>query len=142
MGDELHAPNVNVSLREYIEQRISDCDRCHLTRLVSLERAQELSRETMNARLCAMNEFRGALKDQVAQSVTRQEHEVLVREIQGLRESRAEMQGKASQLSVMLSYGLGVIGILFSVWSHFDSQAAQAAQAAQAVQAARHVKEP
>ena len=72
-------------------------------------------------RLASMNEFRAQLKDQAATFVPRTEHMILHdrldEDIRTLRESRALLEGKASQNSVNLATILSVIGILFGLIS-------------------------
>ena len=100
-----------VSLKGYFDRRLEDMDR-----------ATELSRESIDARLVAMNEFRDALKDQTKQYITRPEHDALCSLVAELRESRAELRGMASQKSVtaafifsIFSAALGALGVALAV---------------------------
>jgi hypothetical protein len=92
----------------------------------------------MEARLEGMNEFRASMGDMANRMVTRQEfdqlrrsqedfvncadHDAVVRDIariaddvRGLRESRAELIGKASQGSVDRALLMAVAGVLLGV---------------------------
>ena len=63
-----------------------------------------------------MNEFRGQLKDQANTMLPRSEFDALLgpvsEDVKSLRESRAELMGKADQSSVNIAYALSVIGIV------------------------------
>ena len=64
-----------------------------------------------------MNEIREQLKAQKSDFVTRPEHDFVLADIRDLRESRASLEGKASQNSVLFAYLVSGIGILLSVVS-------------------------
>lgn len=74
------------------------------TKFKNLDRATSEARISMDKRLDGMNEFRETLKDQAGQFLTIKEfnsqNEKIVGDIRILRESRAELEGKASQESV------------------------------------------
>ena len=84
-------------------------------RMFAIEQATRVAKESMEKRLESMNEFRDTLRDQSRTFITRSEHETLIKEIQSLRESRAELAGKASQSSVHIAWAMGAAGILLSV---------------------------
>lgn len=96
-----------VSLRDYID-----------TRLRAIEQASGLSQNALERRLEAMNEIRDALKDQNATFITRLEykaaHDRLVSDIQMLRESKAMLEGKASQSGLNMALTIAVIGLVLS----------------------------
>jgi hypothetical protein len=120
--------NVN-SLKDYFD-----------TKFTSIERATSVAYEAMDKRLDGMNEFRNALKDQTSKSITRIEHDALIAkldfeanvlsekinmsvnnikekydvDIRMLRESKATLEGKASQGSVNMSIGLAALGLLLA----------------------------
>ena len=97
-----------VTLKEYIESRLS-----------SIHEATTKAYDSMNRRLEGMNEFRASLRDQAAQMVTTKElnafRDKVEADIRSLRESRATLEGKASVISVYISYALAVGSILFSI---------------------------
>lgn len=95
-----------VSLKEFILHKLADMD----------GKAEVLA-ELMEKRLDGMNEFRATLKDQSEKFITRAEHDVLAEKIQDLMEYRAELKGKASQTSAMISLIIAVLGLLLSVSS-------------------------
>jgi hypothetical protein len=80
------------------------------TQIISLKDATTLAKFEMDKRLEGMNEFRNQLKDQSSMFYTKSEHEQFGKriedDIRSLRESRASLEGKASQNSVLIAYGL------------------------------------
>jgi hypothetical protein len=66
-----------------------------------------------------MNEFRAQLKDQASTFIPRVEYEThydqVCDDVKDLRESRAELKGKADQSSVNIAYLIGFIGIIIAV---------------------------
>jgi hypothetical protein len=105
MGDERKFDwKDGVSLKEYVDLRFAD-------NLRALEKAErELSK-----RLEGMNEFRDALKDQAGTFVTREALDLkmggLQKEVNDLKLTRAHAQGKASQTSVLIAYGISLAGL-------------------------------
>ena len=82
--------------------------------LVSIDKALGLAHCQMEKRLDGMNEFRQALKDQASEFITKNEYKRTVEDIRELRESRAELKGKASQLSVYIAWLLAIAGIFIT----------------------------
>ena len=132
MSDEERCPQYTkcdkIALKEYLESELRHRDK-HVsaakelfeTQLASMEHAIRLARESMDKRLDSMNEFRDTLRDQAGRFVTRNEHDVLATLVTGLSESRAAQEGKASQNSVYIAYGLAFAGLLLSIvalWLH------------------------
>ncbi len=97
-----------VPLREYMEEKFR-----------ALDKATTLMQETINARLDANNEWRDESKQRTTLMVTKDEFILwqsrVVEDIRYLRESKATLEGKASQTSVFISYLLSVIGIFLAV---------------------------
>lgn len=93
-----------VSLRDYMEARLN-----------AMDRATEVARASMDKRLDGMNEFRNALKDQSGQMVTRAEMDLkigpIIKDIADLNNFKASHEGKASQISVIISLGIGLLGL-------------------------------
>jgi hypothetical protein len=92
------------------------------TRLTAIEASVALARINLEKRLDGMNEIREQLHDQADTFVTGVEHEALCAridrmeaEIHGLRESRAELSGKASQSSVDNAKVMAMIGLLLAI---------------------------
>lgn len=75
----------------------------------------------LDRRLESMNEFRGTMRDQAALMYTRAEHESFAKliesDIRMLRESRAELSGKANQSDVNGARIMAVFGLLLGVAS-------------------------
>ena len=99
-----------ITLKEYID-----------TRLAAIDKATDLAYKAMNERLMGMNEFRDALKDQSAKFVTSEELDakiaVLCANIKSLELSRANLEGRASQTSVYIAYGISILGIIIGIIS-------------------------
>ena len=119
-----------VSLRDYVDSRIS-----------SLEKATQVATAALDLRLAAMNEFRASMSDIANRSATRVEFDQMRErmaqfattsdvdninerigalmdqineDIRSLRESRAVMEGKASQSSVMWAILIAAAGLVLS----------------------------
>ncbi len=97
-----------VTLKEYID-----------TRMDALQLAIKLVTDSLDKRREDMNEFRAQMQDQTAHFITRAELNVVResqdKDIKSLRESRATLEGKASQNSVMVSYIIAFIGIAIGI---------------------------
>ena len=121
-----------VSLKEYVDTRLlatNDAMRIRdvataealNVRIVAIQESIKLAHSGMEKRLDGMNEFRSQLKDQAATFLSRDEyalmHDKVLEDIRDLRESRAELSGKASQNAVIGSYVLAVLGLIVSVVS-------------------------
>jgi hypothetical protein len=102
----------NVSLKEYVDAKFC-----------AVENARKDALSAMEHRLAGMNEFRETLREQANKFLTREEysiaHKALEADIRMLRESKAMLEGKASQGAVTLSTGLAVFGILLAIILHF-----------------------
>lgn len=111
--------NKNVPLKEYFDIRFNDLKSYMDTKFENIEKSSSQARETLNARLESMNEFRESLKDQTAQYITRIEHEALITkydsDIRYLRECTAKADGKASQQSVNIAYILAGFGLIIGI---------------------------
>jgi hypothetical protein len=77
----------------------------------------------MDKRLEGMNEFRNQLKDQSTMFFTKAEHEQFGKriedDIRSLRESRASLEGKASQNSVLMAYVISGVSIIITIIAKF-----------------------
>jgi predicted nucleic acid-binding Zn-ribbon protein len=96
--------------------------------VTSIREAIKIAKDTVDTRLEGMNEFRNQLKDQASTFIPRSEYlthyGALIQrldmqdiDIRGLRESRAELKGKASQNSVTISYIIGVASLMLALVS-------------------------
>lgn len=108
--DEKDVNNKNknvVSWRDYVDNRI-----------YALEKATDLAARTLEKRLEGMNEFREALKNQAALFVTRNEMKIQLDKIDDdirmLREAKAMLEGKASQLYVTITLIISLLGLFIS----------------------------
>jgi hypothetical protein len=91
--------------------------------------AYQLRNAQTDKRLDTMNEFRGALADREASYFTRTEHELYAKLVEAdlrvLRESKAEMRGKASQFNLNVTFIIAIVGdcialaaLLFTIFRH------------------------
>jgi hypothetical protein len=98
----------DVPLKEHIERRLE-----------SVEQATTLAARALEKRLEGMNEFREALKNQSATFVTRAELTVQVAkcesDIRMLREYKASLEGKASQLYVTITLVIALVSMFTSL---------------------------
>lgn len=100
----------NVSWRDYVDLRF-----------LENQRAIDKAERTMNSRLESMNEFRDTLKDQASKFITREETLLIIKPIldsvKTLENSKATLDGKASQSAVNFSSAISVIGMLIAIMS-------------------------
>ena len=88
-------------------------------RIKALEKATVVAAKGMNKRLKGMNEFRAQLERQEGTFLTKSEyfvwHDRVDEDLRGLRESRATMEGKASQGAVNTATIIAVAGLSLSL---------------------------
>jgi hypothetical protein len=99
-----------VTWREYVDLRFAD-----------FQRAVDKAENTMNERLAGMNEFRDTLRDQAGKFVTRDELDLIVKPVREslkiMEINRANLEGKASQNGLLLSYLIAGLGLILSAIS-------------------------
>lgn len=97
-----------ISLKEYIDLRVRNVDE-----------SVSIAYRSMEKRLAGMNEFRDTLKDQASKFVTRAEIEdkveTMQKQIDVLLISKATLEGKASQQSVVTALIISAIGIVLGL---------------------------
>ena len=97
-----------VSLRDYIDQRLSD-----------VQRAVDKAQETMDKRLEGMNEFRDTLKDQASRFVTRDELQStlkpIIANLQALQKLSDIAWGKASAKSLFYTAAMAAVALLLGI---------------------------
>jgi hypothetical protein len=117
--------STHIELKEYLESKLCDLEEKADLKIDSLKEATSLAKATLDERLARMNEFRESLKDQNQTFVTKNEFNVLINriedDIKSLRESRAELQGKASQNQVNIALLISVAGVVIGVTSMLRS---------------------
>jgi len=118
MTSELNSKEY-ISLRDYFDTRINNLQQNTDLKISNVEKAITIASGLMEKRLESMNEFREQLKDQATHFLSRDEfqiqHDRVIEDIKMLRESRAELQGKASMNAVYMSYVIAVIGFLTGI---------------------------
>ena len=109
-----HDPQMTVPLRDYLDAKFETIE----AMLDKADEATKLARENLEVRLESLNEWRQQSKDRERDFLARTEfdvrHEKVCEDVRSLRESRAELAGKASQKSVTLVTVLTVVGLLLS----------------------------
>jgi len=97
-----------VTLRDYVD-----------TRLEAIKLSIEVALRAMDLRMEAANEFRATIEALVHNAITRIEYTADLRrvldDIKFLRESRAELEGKASQDALNKTSGIAVVGLAIGV---------------------------
>ena len=98
----------NITLKEYIDLKVGGIEKATFTAYNSMEK-----------RLENINEFRAQLKDQNATFITKAEYSAhmnkIEEDIRMLRESKALLEGKASQTSVNIALGISIVGLILTV---------------------------
>jgi hypothetical protein len=103
---------VSVALKEYFERILSEREKQYDERFSSQQTQMETATKVINAKLEGMNEWRQQSKEREAHFITRDEHESFRKEIESLKLSRAELEGKASQMSVIIALLISVLGLI------------------------------
>jgi hypothetical protein len=115
-----------VPLRDHMESRLADLEKLVATNFKAHEREHELmevvrlaDKVALEKHLGWLNEMRGALRDERAErerTFSRVEHEAYAKgveiDLRVLRESRAEMQGKANQSNLNVTFFIAVVGCI------------------------------
>jgi len=93
-----------------------------LHKLSDMEKHTDTLSMLMEKRLETMNEFRNSLKDQTDKMLTRTEfqifHDKVLEDIRFLRESRALIEGKASQTFVNITFMFSMISLFIAILNY------------------------
>jgi len=116
MSDTPEAP---VTLRELVEQRFEMLEAAIDRRFAHVEQTIDEFKKSNDDKHASMNEIKEAMKDQAALNITRAEaeakHESMESSIDDLKIAAAKMEGKASQTSVFVGWGLTVVSIIIAM---------------------------
>ena len=108
----------NVPLEKYLDKRLDALESLMVTRFDAADKATVLFQIALEARLEGLNEWRQQSKDRERDFMPRSEyqlhHDQVCSDVRELRESRAELEGKASQKSVNLAVILTVFALFLS----------------------------
>ena len=116
----------DISIRDYIDMRIDslknilgEFEKRALLCKQEMEKQTEFARLGIEKRLDGMNEFRNSLKDQSLTFPTKNEISVILtrleEDVRSLRETRAELAGKASNMAMWGAYIFNVITIIIAI---------------------------
>ncbi len=110
-----------VTIRDYLDFRVNAIDEKVRLALTGVEAATALAAQGVDRRLEAMNEFRRALEDQTSRFVTRSELQAMLApmgaDLRVLRESKANLEGKASRMSVIMATAISVTALFIGLAS-------------------------
>jgi len=105
--------------KKYIKEKIRRVNDTAKLRYMSVKEATTLAKTEVDVRLAGMNEFREALKDNNNSFIYRNEYQIQIDklndDIQSLKETRANTEGKASMTSVYISYAIAIIALTISI---------------------------
>ena len=108
-----------VSLKEYFEARLTLTNDIIDAKLDAIMISTKLAAESLEKRLESMNEFRGAIVDQQKTFLSKSEyqihHKTIEDDIRILRESRALLEGKASQSQLNITFIIAIGGLLIAL---------------------------
>jgi hypothetical protein len=101
-----------VTLRDLVEEKFRAIDKSH-----------DLLRDSINARFEAGNQWREESKMRAMHYMTREEfqqmHERVLEDIRYLREAKASVDGKASQLAFQVTFLVAFLGLLLATVEFF-----------------------
>lgn len=115
-----------ISLKEYFDDKFLASDKALVLafeslkiRLESIDKATEVAKIAMEKRLDALNELRQMVNETLGRCITKDNYDTkqgaMQAQIDDLRLSRAELQGKASLNSVYIAYGLSFLSIIVAL---------------------------
>jgi len=107
-----------VSLEKYFDSKFAYLEKWIAEKFTAVEKSTESSRVSMEKRLEGMNEFRDTLRDQASQFVTRNTLDAqltnISKDLQLLKENKANIEGKASMTSFYISIGIAVLSFILA----------------------------
>ena len=109
-GDE----QVNVALKEYIEQRLDDFEKLVDEKFASVAKATDKSEAAYNSRFALANEFRQAMSDLSGTFITRDVHDTLKERVSILENKQSNLDGKIVGWSVGVGFIVTVINLIIT----------------------------
>lgn len=112
-----------ITLREYIEQRISEMN-CRINhRFEEVDENVKKAETQLNHRLEAMNEFREAMREQSSKFLTRNEydyaHKSVEKQIHDMELAKANFEGRAGVVAGLVSVAVSIVtGVLIFIVTH------------------------
>jgi len=110
-------------LKVYCEMLVENLRILHVKDYAAHETALELATKNLEIRLDKLNELREIVTQRETHYTTKGEMAIRLErideDIRGLRESRAELEGKASMMSVLFAYLLGLVALVMSLIEMF-----------------------
>jgi len=114
---------MKVKLEKYVDKQIKAIKSLMKSKYQTIEKSTDIATNVLDKRLDSMNEFRASLKDQQKTFLSRKEFDILHQkvcdDIRMLRESKANLEGKASQLSVFITLIIALLALALSAITIF-----------------------
>lgn len=118
-GERAPGSKEEITLEHHFEQQLTDIKELLEAKFCAIEKSTDLAVRALSIKLESMNELRGAMKDQMANSFTKPEHNLYAEKVEAdirvLRENKATLEGKASQRSVTWAIVISVGGFLLAL---------------------------
>ncbi len=119
MRAEVTDEEETVSLGHHLEREIELQAQLTEARFGAMQKAVDLALATSNAKFDTVNEWRQTYAELVSQCIRRPEHEAMLtkydEQLRLLMDSRACAEGKASQLSVLITLGISLISLMIGI---------------------------
>jgi methanogenic corrinoid protein MtbC1 len=111
----------DVSCRVYFESLIDGVKELLNSKVADIESQTTNARESMEKRLDALNEIRGAMTDQARMFLPRTEyrasHEAMEKSLSEVRDDMMQARGKASQGQFLITAIISVVALLIALLS-------------------------
>ncbi len=112
---------LSIPTKNYIDSKISELEKTMNLELAIRDKALIVAKEDLDRRLESMNEFRKDLDKQQGTFLSKSDYDLknekLCSDIQGLKETRAELRGMASQSYVNITLTIALLSILLGIAS-------------------------
>ena len=99
----------------YIDKTVAELDKRIDARLLGMEKATELTRQSMEAKFGLSNEWKDRYKEREEEYITKREHKYLTDDVAAVKNELSYARGRASQGSVWIGYAIAFIALCVSV---------------------------
>jgi hypothetical protein len=115
--------NNKISTKDFLLAKMEAAKELLLAKIDMIDKSTKLAADSMEKRLEGMNEFRDALKDQTAKFIMTDKWDLVItniyKEIRELRDFKAMVEGKASQLSVLITFAVSIASLVAAIIALF-----------------------